>query len=144
MISKERLEELIKEGATIYGVPKYDKKIYKLDAKNYSIDDNELNYLFETKKQAEWALKYHATRTEELNLPMWEEWCENIENYCETITFSDIHYNNYEMFIEGRNDDEAIMITKYPSGQYIFFEPNTQENYIKACDLCLKLFKGEE
>ena len=158
MISKERLEELIKEGATTYWlVGKMVLNIH-LDSSYYVSDANilchkrsedekncveHIEYLFETKEQAEWALKYHATRTEELDLPMWEEWCENILNDCETIIFSDTHYNKYGMFVDGRLD-ENIIITKYLSGKYIVFKPNSQENYIKACDLCLKLFNGEE
>lgn len=90
-ISKNRLEELIKEGATIYaviqgGVEPIDLKFRKnyyscedyahfvfwCDTFDQDVEiDNEQCY--ETKKQAEWALKYHTTRTEELDLPMWEE-----------------------------------------------------------------------
>lgn len=139
-ITKERLQELINEGATIYGVPKYDKKIYKLNAKNYSIDDNELNYLFETKEQAEWYLKYHATRTEELDLPTWEEFKSG-----KKVKFIDFYGHHYTFEMKDEDYIWLTFKTIFDDSEIIvkFDEPATEENYIKACDLCLKLFKGE-
>lgn len=159
MITKERLEELIKEGATIYYLSGHEVSIIFLN-EDWSVDNvyfgggeaerwlyykdiiyKPLNQLFETQKQAEWALRYYATRTEELDLPMWEEFCK----LCELVV-------NFEIQITDKN---KVVHLLYKSGNYIniwnmddktveFSEKATEENYIKACDLCLKLFKGEE
>lgn len=156
MISKERLEELIKKGATIY--TKYSEK-YKLDENDFisikcgkdflkCFDNIEFIYdidylenLYETKEQAEWHLKYHATRIEELDLPMWEEF----KNYNENISVSFVgeDWAVYEL----SNDIDIyhkprILLTA--DGEYFEEWKSTEENYEKACDLCLKLFKGEE
>lgn len=161
MIEKSRLEELIKEGATIYEA-KYGKvnpvdlakqKVRLISEKMNMIDfepsteEKYLNHkyfhrLFETKKQAEWALKYQfITRTEELNLPMWEEFCELNKLVV-----------NFEIEITDKN---KVCHLLYKTGRYIniwdtndkeveFSIPATEENYTTACDLCVKLFKGEE
>ena len=92
--------------------------------------------LFETKEQAEWALKYQfITRTEELNLPMWEEFCKH-----KYVSFNDEFCNHYVLKL---NKNSKLIITKYPADWEIFYEPATEENYEKACDLCVKLFKGD-
>lgn len=93
MITKERLEELIKQSATIYvittepfiagassfiGVQKEELskennvgKDNTLYWKDMGIAESE--YLFETEEDARWELEMTATRTETLSLPSWEE-----------------------------------------------------------------------
>ena len=69
-ISKERLEELIKEGATVYSLDKqvkYPIPIFLKDGENIVVNDNELvnsvrvidkiENLYETQKQAEMRLR---------------------------------------------------------------------------------------
>lgn len=81
MITKERLEEFIEKGATIYTVYggyvseiNIDKEFDYID-NNYlyeaNIVANETNYkkypfiiLFETKEEAEFVIKYHTMRPE--------------------------------------------------------------------------------
>ena len=69
-INKERLEELIKEGATVYSLDKqvkYPIPIFLKDGENIVVNDNELvnsvrvidkiENLYETQKQAEMRLR---------------------------------------------------------------------------------------
>lgn len=158
-ITKERLQELIKQEATIYTNRFKKPEKYKL-YKDYFISKEELvacnksqtaidcviklSKLFETEKDAKWSLKYHATRTEELNLPMWEDvnkifmGREGDFRIIDKYNIELIYWKFKECLIEVRykKDGETI--------EQKIFEPATEENYIKACDLCLKLFKGEE
>ena len=159
-ISRERLEELIKEGATIYDKNSYSIDLSKTDSfmENifefyYMIEDNRLlkiqkqphialnqwwiKDLYETRKQAEWYSTYHVTRTEELNLPMWEE-VKNIKNkdvvsfYAKNRRFGVVCIHIFTKYFNVESEDEVFLYTEF-----------TEENYIKACDLCVKLFKGE-
>lgn len=170
MISKERLEELIKQGATIWYyeyepfISGYSSIIHikslKLDnewvvrncngqpAKLYNghyiendklRDKNmlfvsELKDIFETQKQAEWSLKYHATRTEELNLPMWEEIkdIKGVKEYTIANPIGICFFLNFHLVIP-----QIVLVAK----EDLYNWNLTEENYIKACDLCLKLFK---
>ena len=134
MITKERLKELIKQEATIYGVFIYGisdlaKVIpYKLynsfyieetDGQeslmiNFGEDSdirpgfiNYLQNLFETKEQAQWYLDNTFERTEKLALPMWEEFYNHnktIDNY--RILFTSKDKERIELCICG-NIDEA-------------------------------------
>ena len=152
-ISKERLEELIKEGATIYSIKHNGGDVVELSLKNIS---DEFWYfllgmtdeLFENKAEVEekskkikWALKYHATRTEELELPMWEEWQRVNKIGMYAMSFRDKKYAYCELMVF----PDEIKVTRQAYGlEVLFDELATEENYIKACDLCLKLFEGEE
>lgn len=160
-ISKERLEELIKQGATIW----YVGKDYSVNA-NRMVDirlgkfnkiENDyllvkagdgfhtprynfvayLDGLFETRKQAEWHLKYHATRTEELNLPMWEE----IEKIKEKDVYIIAKPKEMRFYIDYKF---LIPQIKLCTLEDVFNWNLDEEGYLSACDLCLKLFKGEE
>lgn len=168
MIEKSRLAELIKEGATIY-TPFYtfcrisdlvkvmsyklNKSFYIAEAdgeerlminfidKNGNIQPEFIAYLqnlYETQKEAEWALKYQRiTRTEELNLPTWEEFMQEDKMVAFTTYPRNYHLLKYGNYI-------VIRSFYGHGGMDIFVEPLTEENYIKACDLCVKLFKGEK
>ena len=154
-ITKERLQELIKEGATIYSLDKqvkYPIPIFLKDGENAVVNDNELvnsvrvidkiENLYETQKQAEWSLKYqNIPRIEELNLPMWEEFKDYNENI--SVSFVGEDWVVYEL----SNDIDIyhkprILLTA--DGEYFKEWQSTEENYEKACDLCIKLFKEEE
>lgn len=169
MISKERLEELIKEGATIYAIVKkpfiagYSQilEVEEFDLKapivkeisedgkqflyfNYLL---ELEYLFETKEDACWELEMTATRTETLKLPKWEEFIQNDKQvifydkdktyYLDKVMNRTHIIIGYKCIIDLNEELEA--------NRYNFYrKPATKENYIEACKLCLKLFKGEK
>lgn len=164
-ISRERLEELIKQGATIWEynyepfIAGYssiihinplqldnncyieDDKLYTQRAEersDFDIFEAELKDIFETRKQAEWYLNYHATRTEELDLPMWEEFKKGVNiKFFSNIGEKFICYGyNKKITLElVESDGYEVKIKQWQA---------TEENYEKACDLCLKLFKGEE
>lgn len=152
-ISKERLEELIKQGTTVYSLDKqvkYPIPIFLKDGENVVVNDNELvnsvrvidkiENLYETQKEAEWHLKYHATRTEELNLPIWKEFITYNENI--GVSFVGEDWVVYEL----SNDIDIyhkprILLTA--DGEYFEEWKSTEENYEKACNVALKLFIGE-
>lgn len=160
MITKERLEQLIKEGATIWyyeyepfiagysniihicsvnlssdcsikNNTLYDAQVISFEDHNYDVLIGKLTDLFETRKEAEWHLKHHATRTEELDLPTFDDLTE--------IDFIAKNGDKYHLF----NQDGMLVLYNRNKGSE-FFKEMTKENYIEACDLCLKLFKGEE
>lgn len=144
MISRERLEELIEQCATIYTSRFKKPEKYKL-YKDYFIDKNnlcacnkshtaiecviKLDKLFETEEDAKWELEMTATRTETLKLPTWEEFY----NSGKSVVFRDACGDIQELNQYSREI--------YINTQYCGFL--TKENYIKACKLCLRLFKGE-
>ena len=169
MITKQRLQELIEQGATIYVPDDLWQTVGKihLEKKCYISEDNklcndEITYedlpcatamysipledLFETEEDARWELEMTATRTETLKLPKYEK----LPKEFDIPPF--IRYNKelenfvlYEMFNSTKNeicvlfrelDDDA--------SDCLFRKPLTKENYIEACKLCLRLFRGEE
>jgi len=157
MITKERLEELIEQGATIYQIRDNMIVDYQLCTYNY-LEDNDLIYenvitnyfrrwigklenLFETKEDAEWELKMTATRTETLKLPSFNE-----------LQTKKEYYKNFALYFHlaidmpYKKDVGAVIISQndLKGNSYIIFDkPLTKENYIEACKLCLRLFKGE-
>lgn len=151
MIEKQRLEELIKQGAMIYKISKETfiagvsdlLKIDKVPSGLYSqeISDRigqepDYDLLFETKEDAEFALKYkRIPRTEYLDLPTWEEFADT------TITSFEIKNGICELY----KLNNKIIVSKVNGvkGEVLFEKPLTKENYISACKLCLRLFKGE-
>ena len=152
MIEKKRLEELIEQGATIYIADKqtnYPIPIFL--RKNYYIDDdNVLNNrtfgiefvknLFETQKQAEWHLKMTRTRTETLELPTWEEFKDYNENI--SVSFIGEDWFVYELSKQTLNNKLYLILVV--DGKIWKRWNFTEKDYIKACELCLKLFSGEE
>jgi len=154
MISKERLEELIKQGATIYDIFKGD--IYLVDltmAKYYDVPKyieykndyyncnltRSIDDLFETKEEAEEYLEFgNITRTERLDLPTWEEFNKKGCFYFvgKNYSFYQIYKRYNKIHLEW-SDDETYYMT-------IQEWKLTKENYLEARRLCKKLFLGEE
>lgn len=150
----EKLEELIKQGATIWRKGSiwrngFIDKIFplKLAERNSHIsmpdmrlwvgsDCFDINDLYETKDKAEWALKTVAERTERFEPPMWEDidnvyqfkfFCNNKYYYCFTV-------NKQLNFID--IDTLFSSLTKLSA---------TKENYEKACEIVRDLFnKGDK
>ena len=167
MITRKRLEQLIKEEKTIWIMNKYCNA-YSYDLTNYnyvgiadnkeslmfldfSIQEDEpekilvdyLDYLFETKEEAEFSLEFqNITRTETLNLPTWEELNKKVDTIpnmfwqiakcSEFILFlqTDKTLNNSQIILRGNDDTYNWGLTK--------------ENYLEACKIAKKLFLGEE
>ena len=48
----------------------------------------------------------------------------------------EVHKTNNKIFVKTNKNYLDLY-------DYVFEEPATEENYITACDLCVKLFKGE-
>lgn len=159
MIQKNRLEELIKQGATIY-CPYY---IYydgvELDNKDYVDDEflyifrqvwkKESGYdkfpfkcLFETKEDAEFAKEFqNITRTETLNLPTWEMFIKL------GIPFEFTSKNGECFYLEICNEERIDKIEIYNKIGFIsnvFSALATKENYFEACKIAKKLFLGEQ
>ena len=150
MIEANRLEELIKQDATIYYADKeanipipifLNKK--NLDKKEESCGRDVISTedLYETYKDAEWALKYqHIPRTDYLDLPTFEDFGKH-----PYLSFHDEIPDLYELKID---KNANIVLTLYRGGIYDcgiikFSKEFTEENYAEVCDLCVKLFKGE-
>lgn len=153
MITKERLEELIQQEATIYNVSsmKYvgERKLNNLvwiDENNLCFDKSDypeiafLDKLFETKEEAEWYLEFgNITRVEKLTLPTWEYWQKVSKYGMYAMSFFDKENHYCELQIL-----ETIKVVKWGYGRTVEFENSaTKENYTEACRLCKKLFLGE-
>lgn len=143
MITKERLEELIEQGATIWTKDLHFLELNKNDcfmnSKNLLQFGNfhyTNDYLFETEEDARWELEMTVTRTETLKLPSWEEFVKDRE--LEEFGF----YSKYQKYTVIRVINEKYLVVETSFERYYTGEL-TKENYIEACKLCLRLFKGE-
>lgn len=157
MITRERLQELIKNNARIFYIINNSQIcILKLD-NSYGISVDEYNkannckpmlyhsgYVyqdiceaekcFESKEDAEWWLQYgNITRTETLSLPSWEEAKEKMGSVMFYIKTGNILF--------GVSDDRTRIFIQ--SDETLFDKPLTKENYTEACRLAKKLFLGE-
>ena len=153
MIDKERLEELIEQGATIWGVYDYtysydkpNKKVehinldmfyhYYKDIEEFIMYQGDYCDLFETKEEAEWHREFgRIERTERLELPTWEEFEEKkfvwfFDSYHKSCC---LHYLNCNNKIFINNGSEVIEIGDF-----------TKENYTIACRKAKELFLGEK
>lgn len=162
-ISMNRLQELIKERARVYIPDKHwGVGTIKLQEEDYirgdrlngsgiiyeNISGTNIGYsmplkdIFENKEDAEFAIKYqNITRTETLSLPTWEEIYETANK-----EFYNLRDNMYFEIIGRRYpsyDERTIRLVKCYT-KILFEKPLTKENYLKACELCRKLFLGEE
>lgn len=150
MITKERLEELIKQGATIYKLIENEILEYNIfnnpDLRSaYKVVNNELFFsnvimtkledLFETKEDAEFAQEFKdIKRMEVLNLPTFEE----LKKF-ERFDFKAKDGHRYTIhFISGSN---ILVIVGIFKNEY--YGEATKENYIEACKIVKNLFIGE-
>ncbi len=163
MIEKERLQELIEQNKEIYFVNWTYKEIEcvnKIVIADYIItleivndllyvirkEDAykpeviwklKLNELFETKEDAEFALRYkRIPHTEYLDLPDWEE----VEG-----DYS-LEFGNSSLEIYKSTNRILVMTNRNYLGlyDYAFDKETTKENYLEACEICRKLWLGEE
>ena len=143
MISKERLEELIEQGATIYSneygeiqlKKENDLSLYENGQNNYilyALEPNKKYHneifdedLFETEEEAEWHREFgHIERIERLELPTWEEFEEE-----KFVWFVDKSQNQCCLYY--LNVANKIFINV--SGEVIEIGDFTKENYTIAC-----------
>ena len=164
MISKERLEELIEQEATIYDPDTMWKSIGEIKLnKKMKIKDGRLDGdlgdlglkgamcscfvpledLVESKEEAEWIIEFsRIERTERLELPTWEE-----VQKCSLYT---LYFNNQELYLYRvyfNRDAKTITIEEQNEGYLECFTEIeelqlTKENYLKACRKCKELFLG--
>lgn len=163
-MTKERLEELVKQGGTIYNHNGDEIQLINSKETRYNISDNgylhisclanfkyhgsdrwidvyiEPDKLYETKEQAKWHTKMVAERTERFDPPMWEDIEDNYE-----FNFLIETENIYKriLFYVSRNTSSDKIFLKDDFDSYIIFDTNaTKENYEKACEIVRDLFKG--
>ena len=159
MITRERLQELIKQGATCYRCYSngYIAEIY-LNVENFviakdcpllieteedrALESHYLNNLFETKERAEWHCKMTAERTERFEPPMWED----IENYYRFVfvNYENGYWEEYSFELLKEQDDKAKdggYISIWIVDNDIYYRNTaTKENYIKACEIVRDFF----
>ena len=160
MITTERLEELIKQGTTIWRKGFFWRKSFidkifplKLDERNSCIsmpdmrlwvggDCFDINTLFETKDRAEWALKTTAEHTERFEPPMWEDIKDRYEfdftNDCGDYKFNVIKSCMIEIIIHRKANEPTYFEWLFE----VCDDECTKENYIKACEIVRDLFKN--
>lgn len=172
MITKERLEELIEQCATIwyweYGKLRerelnksYHTNIF-MDkewlCKSYCDFDDDVKIthiapffkVFETKEDAEWYKEFGCIeRTERLELPTWEEFLE-LNRHCIEFHFitkeGEINYLVIsDMYMHNdmlKPKDEWTIVIHNEDDEYIFEKPLTKENYTLACRKAKEIFLG--
>lgn len=152
MISKERLKELIEQGATIYSneygeiqlKKENDLSLYENGQNNYilyALEPNKKYHneifdedLFETEEDAKWFAEFGCVeRTERLELPPWEEFEEK-----KFVWFVDKSQNQCCLYY--LNVANKIFINV--SGEVIEIGDFTKENYTIACRKTKELFLG--
>lgn len=152
-ISKERLEELIEQGATIYKIRDGLIIDYSLCAYNY-IDGSDLIYenvltnycknyvglcedLYETKEDAEFALEFqNIPHTTYLSLPTWKE-IKKLKSF--------MFYSGAILYCLEVSKQLVFIYKKANFPEILFQEKRTKENYLKMCSICKQLFlKGDK
>ena len=156
MIEKNRLEELIKQGATIWtnycGLYPIDLRNKEINIdKQYddvlNLDDSawgrsvNFNYLYETEEDAEFASKFqNIKRVETLNLPTWEMFIQL------GIPFEFTSKNGECFYLELCDEegiDKIVIYNKIGFISNVFSSLATKENYFEACKEARRLFLGE-
>lgn len=96
------------------------------------------------KAEAEFYAEFSCIeRTERLELPTWEEfskWDKSIKFYNNSTKYS------MYVFVKNKNTKNCRIIIYADNGEqdwFVFEQPLTQENYLKACRKCKELFLGE-
>ena len=150
MISKERLEEIIKNKGVVWVYSTYSKPYRilpitfngerEINPHTFCLNWNVKN-IFETKEDAEWYKEFSCIeRTERLELPTWEEFDQSEK----LIRF--IGKFGQKCKIDGYFNLDLqsgfIDVTENGSSQINLPEYN-KENYILACRKAKELFLGE-
>ena len=98
----------------------------------------EFENLFETREEAIHYSKYmNIPSNETLSLPSYEEFLNNDQYFA---------FNTINQYISlCVNEEDMLKLITYENDypQKLLFEQNTKENYYKALDMCVKIWKGE-
>lgn len=158
MISEEKVADIIQNKGSVWCINKWSKPYHiqqvvfdgkrEFNPHTFTIGWGAEN-IYETEEEASEYLKYgDVTRTEKFPYVSWEEFCK----FDKTIKFfnKEIKYSMY-VFVKNKNTNNCRIIiyaddyTKFRAQDWIVFDqPLTQENYHKALDLAVRLWKGEE
>ena len=155
-MTKTELEEKIRNEdsvwlATEYGIKELKKlklkdgllTYYNEDYKfNHTVEESYFESLYKTQAEAEHYL-HHAniTRTETLPFLTWEEFKQ--KEYFDFFNGS----KGFRLYISHTHNENIRLITygRYnPDGNVLFEIPQTEENFYKAYDECVRLFRGDE
>lgn len=145
MIAKERLEELIKQGASIYFLTLSNVKEVTYNAIPTFWKKHWQDYedrMFETKEDARWELEMTAIYQDTLKLANYTDF--------ENENGDRVFYHKgttYELSLWWASDNTKIIRITWNGRDgfgWLFEKPLTKENYIESCKLCKKLFLGEE
>ena len=166
MIEKERLEELIRQGATVWSLTfeseiTLNEKCYvyldaNCDYRLFAFDAfgcQAITYLEDLEEDVEtvkFKCKYqNITRTETLSLPTWEEFEQ--KSYFDFIASDGRNIIIEQTLLvdfaeEDCLSDFNLVVSDWNgySHKALFRGDYTKESYTKACELCRKLFLGEE
>lgn len=149
-MTKQELEKAIEKGESVWVVDKDLKRVIPYNANriivnNFNADALGYNFedLYKTKAEAEHYL-HHAniTRTETLPFLTWEEFNKNSLG----IEFTDTIKNKYRFHIVRDYRDGKDFIVLYDKNGTISIDEEweaTEQNFYKAYDECVRLFKGE-
>lgn len=143
MITKERLQELIEQDATIWTVnssgninPVKTNKTCEIQRQYLMKEGQIYSYIeqtFETQEEAEWHKEFgNIARTERLELPTWEGFIE-MEEVC---FFQKNHKQTILRILGTKYLAVETNFERYYTGDL------TKENYILACRKCKELFLG--
>ena len=153
-MTKTELEEKIKNGESVWCVYKDQSNIYEIKAveiekvlsdtflwgKEYYAN---IKDVYKTKAEAEYYLHHaNVTRTETLPFLTWEEFNKDTLGF----DFTDNIGNKYRCHIvrDYRGGEDFIVL--YDKNGTISVDEEweaTEQNFYKAYDECVKLFKGE-
>lgn len=162
-MTKERLEELIKQEAEIYVVADNHISKYKLEKElrpfigcnRLWVDvfnipyDYQINQIFETEADAEkelerqiWKEKVTAERIERFEPPMWDDIEDRYEfdftNDCGDYKFNVIKSCMIEIIIHRKANEPTYFEWLFE----VCDDECTKENYEKACEIVRGLFSG--
>ena len=153
-MTKQEIEQAIENGESVWGIYKKTNRICEIKSSeinkihSYTITWGKEYYcyikdLFKTKAEAEHYLKHaNITRTEQLPFLTWEEFNKNSLG----IEFTDTIKNKYRFHIVRDYRDGKDFIVLYDKNGTISIDEEweaTEQNFYKAYDECVRLFKGE-
>ena len=147
-ISKLELEKAIKNGESVWA---YDDLLHRvipykaneiaITGINTNMPAYELKDLFATKQQAEHYLHHaNVTRTEQLPFYTFSEIAKDEKNFKMGKTYTLIEDKNFVLDINKSYVSQIVLYTGKEKYSWNFNE----ENFYKAYDECVRLFKGEK
>lgn len=156
-MTREDLEKAIKNGKSLWYI--FMKEIFKIEIKKHINQfisrDNEYCYtdekkvercfpieaLFKTRVEAEHYLNHaNITRTEQLPFYTFSEIAKDEKNFKMGKTYTLIEDKNFVLDINKSYVSQIVLYTGKEKYSWNFNE----ENFYKAYDECVRLFRGEE